>query len=151
MPRRDASIASVLAGCNAATRRLNAHLFAGAAVGGHAGQVGKSSPVLVGGSEDLGAQEGASRLGKRGRARRHRPPGGPFLRVRFVAFHRPGRELDGDNLRGGIKLLRDAVADWFGLDDSERCIEWEYSQSETRGREGVAVCIESLISSEVIS
>ena len=66
---------------------------------------------------------------------------GPVLRVHLIAFRRPGRELDDDTLRGGLKLLRDAIADWFGLDDSQRVIAWEYSQAETRGRAGVGVLI----------
>lgn len=38
------------------------------------------------------------------------------------------RELDGDNLQGGFKSVRDGVADWLGIDDNDKRINWEYAQ-----------------------
>jgi hypothetical protein len=38
------------------------------------------------------------------------------------------RELDGDNLQGGLKSVRDGVADWFMTDDRDPRIRWEYAQ-----------------------
>ena len=76
------------------------------------------------------------------RRRGARSPAGPVLRVSLVVFRRCGHELDDDNLRSGAKFLRDAIAGWFGLDDSERTIAWEYAQAPTRGSPGVAVKIE---------
>ena len=61
-----------------------------------------------------------------------------------MLFRRTGRELDDDNLRGGSKHLRDAIADWLGVNDNERWVEWSYSQHHTRGREGVGVKIEAI-------
>lgn len=61
-----------------------------------------------------------------------------------MSFRRPGRPLDDDNLRAGCKAVRDAIAAWFGLDDGERWIVWDYSQLETRGRVGLAVKIEAI-------
>jgi hypothetical protein len=68
--------------------------------------------------------------------------GGVVARVAIVAFRR--RELDRDNLIGGCKALRDAIAGWLGLDDSEHVVEWTYSQHITRGQRGCAVRIETL-------
>lgn len=52
--------------------------------------------------------------------------------------------MDSDNLAGGLKYLRDAIAESLGLDDADRFIVWEYHQVETRGAEGVAVKIEPI-------
>jgi hypothetical protein len=38
------------------------------------------------------------------------------------------RELDGDNLQGGFKSVRDGVADWLGMDDGDKRITWLYAQ-----------------------
>jgi hypothetical protein len=64
------------------------------------------------------------------------------VRVSFVVFRK--RELDRDNLVGGLKHLRDAVAASLGLDDADHLIAWEYAQIETKGRTGVVVRIESI-------
>ena len=40
----------------------------------------------------------------------------------------PSEGLDGDNLQGSLKAVRDAVAGWFGIDDKSPLIEWEYAQ-----------------------
>jgi hypothetical protein len=55
------------------------------------------------------------------------------------------RLLDSDNLAGGSKGLRDAIADSLGLDDGDRRLRWQYQQIEcARGREGTIVMIEQL-------
>ena len=48
------------------------------------------------------------------------------------------RELDGDNLQGGFKSVRDGVADWLGLDDNDKRIEWRYAQAKGEAREYAA-------------
>ena len=66
----------------------------------------------------------------------------PVVRVTLISFRR--RELDDDNLVGGFKPMRDAIARWLGLDDSQRIIDWQYGQIETKGRTGTAVKIEQI-------
>jgi hypothetical protein len=36
--------------------------------------------------------------------------------------------LDGDNLQSGFKAVRDGVADWLGVDDGDKRIDWQYGQ-----------------------
>ncbi|MCP5523709.1 MAG: hypothetical protein H7A46_19405 [Verrucomicrobiales bacterium] len=67
---------------------------------------------------------------------------GPHYRVALVVFRH--RLLDGDNLVGGLKPLRDEVARLLGVDDADQFIAWEYAQVPTRGRSGVALKIEAL-------
>jgi hypothetical protein len=40
----------------------------------------------------------------------------------------PSRGLDGDNLQGSLKVVRDAVADFLQRDDSDPSIRWAYTQ-----------------------
>ena len=65
---------------------------------------------------------------------------GPRVRVTLIAFRR--RLQDSDNSIASMKPLRDEIARWLGLDDSDDCVSWEYGQQATRGSEGVAVRIE---------
>ena len=53
------------------------------------------------------------------------------------------RFLDDDNFRGGLKALRDQIADYIGLDDSEKFVRWKYYQVkvENKDEEGTAVRI----------
>jgi hypothetical protein len=140
--RSHASLDHILAGSKSTSfRRLNAHLFAGAAVGGPSGSVGQSDAVRIGGNSNCGTETSPARVGK-SRSRGARSARGPVLRICLVVFRRGGHEIDDDNMRSGAKFLRDAIAGWFGLDDSERTIAWEYAQAQTRGRPGVAVKIE---------
>jgi hypothetical protein len=120
-----------------AVRRLNPELFG---LGRLPTAVAQQSPArsLVG--QTQGAQEGSGGVAL---GRRTRSAHGPRLRIALVAFRRTGRELDHDNLVGGLKWLRDSIAEWIGIDDSERNIDWTYSQHPTRGREGVSVRIET--------
>lgn len=39
------------------------------------------------------------------------------------------RLMDGDGLQSAAKHVRDAVADWLGVDDSDRRITWAYDQT----------------------
>lgn len=62
------------------------------------------------------------------------------FRVTLTSYRR--RPLDRDNLVGGLKPLRDAIARTLGHDDSDEVIEWEYHQLKTSGAPGTAVRIE---------
>jgi hypothetical protein len=58
-----------------------------------------------------------------------------------VTFTRVGkRKLDTDNLSGGFKGLRDALAELLGIDDGDELLTWEYQQE--RGQPGVRLHIE---------
>lgn len=46
----------------------------------------------------------------------------------------PSNGLDGDNLAGSLKAVRDGVAEWLGVDDRDPGVEWRYSQA--RGQAG---------------
>lgn len=45
------------------------------------------------------------------------------------------RELDTDNLAGGFKSVRDGVADWLGIDDKDKRVEWVYAQEKGKPKE----------------
>jgi hypothetical protein len=150
MPRHALTLADITNRGSASFRKLNAAIMGAAAncVGG----IPSSITQQDSGNAHAGAHgrkgKGKASLGSGRRARNSDGQGrevgsGPRLRIHLTSFRRPGRELDDDNLRGGCKHLRDAIAAYFGLDDAERCIMWEYSQCETRGREGVGVKIET--------
>jgi len=65
-----------------------------------------------------------------------KPPRLPVV----VTLTREGkRKLDGDNLQGALKAVRDQVAEWLGADDADPRIDWQYAQ--TIGKE-YAVLIE---------
>lgn len=64
---------------------------------------------------------------------------GVRVRIAFVACL--ARELDDDNLVGGLKHLRDVVARELGVDDGDRRLVWEYGQTLTRGRQQTIVKI----------
>lgn len=48
------------------------------------------------------------------------------LRVTLIAIRQ--KRLDDDNLAGGFKALRDAIASSLGVDDGDERIEWIYRQ-----------------------
>lgn len=53
------------------------------------------------------------------------------------------RQLDDDNLRASLKNVRDGIADYFGVDDRDPLIRWEYDQG--KGEKGqYAVKVEFL-------
>lgn len=121
-----------------AVRRLNPELFGVGRLPAAQPQQGPARSLV---RKAQGAQEGPHRVAP---GRRARSANGPRIRVALTAFRRAGRELDHDNLVGGLKWLRDSIAEWFGIDDSERHIDWSYSQHPTRGAEGVGVMIEAV-------
>lgn len=45
------------------------------------------------------------------------------------------RALDGDNLQRACKAVRDAVADWLGIDDADARVSWHYAQATGKPRE----------------
>lgn len=52
------------------------------------------------------------------------------------------RELDGDNLQGAFKAVRDSVAQRLGVDDKDGPVTWLYSQERGKPREyGVRISI----------
>lgn len=75
-------------------------------------------------------------------ARRRRTRRTPLVAVTFVVFVR--RLRDEDNLTGGLKFLRDAVAFSLGVDDADSRVFWQCRQIETRGGEGTLVRIEEI-------
>lgn len=60
--------------------------------------------------------------------------------VTIVSYRR--KLLDGDNLQGGAKSLRDAIADTIGMDDADPRLKFEYAQVITTGKCGTAVKID---------
>jgi hypothetical protein len=63
-------------------------------------------------------------------------------RIAIISFRR--RRLDDDNLSGGAKALRDAVARWIGIDDGSPRLAWEYHQVIGNGTEQTCVKIDKL-------
>lgn len=49
----------------------------------------------------------------------------------------PSRGLDGDNLQGSLKNVRDSIATWLLIDDADPRVTWVYAQK--RGPWGVEV------------
>jgi hypothetical protein len=46
----------------------------------------------------------------------------------------PSRGLDDDNLTGSLKAVRDAVAEWLGVDDRDRAtVRYQYEDQRTKG------------------
>ncbi len=45
------------------------------------------------------------------------------------------RRLDDDNAIGGCKAVRDAIAEWLGIDDGSEQVAWRYGQERGRPRE----------------
>jgi hypothetical protein len=60
-----------------------------------------------------------------------------------ITSYRAGTQLDDDNLRGGLKPLRDLIARHLGLDDADHLIEWRYHQARVdhRSEQGTSVFI----------
>jgi len=56
----------------------------------------------------------------------HRPPQAERLTVTLTRIG--VKTLDTDNLAGGFKGTRDAVAAWLGIDDGSSRIDWRYAQ-----------------------
>ena len=61
----------------------------------------------------------------------HDPPRLPCIaRLTRVA---PSNGLDGDNLQGALKGVRDEISVWLEVDDADPRVTWEYSQERGRG------------------
>lgn len=54
-------------------------------------------------------------------------PEGPVYRVTLTRCA-PSNGLDGDNLQGALKAVRDEVAAFLGVDDGSHLVTWEYGQ-----------------------
>jgi hypothetical protein len=56
-----------------------------------------------------------------------KPPRGPLqiLLTRYSAG-----TLDGDNLQRSLKHVRDGVADFIGIDDGSKLLDWQYAQEK---------------------
>jgi hypothetical protein len=73
------------------------------------------------------------------RAARLSPPPAPYV-VTLTRIS-PGEGIDTDNLDGALKSVRDAVADFLGVDDSPKApVRWIPAQD--RGPWGVEIRIE---------
>lgn len=48
------------------------------------------------------------------------------------------RQLDGDNLQGGFKALRDGIAARLGVDDADPRVRWEYEQEKGKPKQYAA-------------
>lgn len=57
----------------------------------------------------------------------------------------PSTGLDSDNLVSAFKAVRDAVAEWLGVDDRDTRVTWQYRQERTpRGVWAVRIQIEQV-------
>lgn len=64
----------------------------------------------------------------------------PFDRAEVTLTRLGGRGLDSDNLAGSFKAVRDALADWLGVDDGSDRVAWHYGQ-RPGGERGVCVSV----------
>lgn len=102
----------------------------------------KRNPHLfVGGLETKVAESVALPALESRPQKRSKSKGGVAVCVTFITKRR--RLLDDDNNVGSLKPLRDAVAEYIGIDDGDSRIAFEYHQIKTTGKEGVVVKIEA--------
>lgn len=100
-------------------------------------------PILVKSANNLREHPMArhERVKKQRRATGYRWPGwkaGPLLVVRLTRL--APRSLDGDNLQGALKGVRDEVAAKLLLDDASPLVRWDYRQEKApTGKESVRV------------
>ena len=117
---------------SAATKRLNPDLFSA----GHTPRLG-----AVGAAEH---REPARTLEREAPARRRCKAvvdkGGRTATTITMTAHLH-RDMDDDNLANALKPLRDAIADWLGVDDGDKSLRWECGQVRTFSDEGVSVRI----------
>jgi hypothetical protein len=66
------------------------------------------------------------------------PPGPVAVTLTRIS----GRRMDDDNLAGGFKAVRDAVARWLQVDDGDPRVAWLYQQEPGKGTPAVRVLIE---------
>jgi hypothetical protein len=45
------------------------------------------------------------------------------------------RSLDTDNLAGGLKSVRDGVADWLHINDNDPRVSWQYGQRKGKPKQ----------------
>jgi hypothetical protein len=117
---------------SAATRRLNPDLFGA----GHTPRLGSVDTAQH--------REPARTLERTASPRRCRKAlvdkgGRPETTITMTAHLR--RDMDDDNLAASLKPLRDAIADWLGVDDGDKSLRWECGQVRTYSEEGVSVRI----------
>jgi hypothetical protein len=63
----------------------------------------------------------------------YEPPKLSDTQLTVVEITRIGpREVDDDNLAFSAKSIRDAVADWLGVDDRDPRVRWRYAQEKLR-------------------
>jgi hypothetical protein len=66
------------------------------------------------------------------------PPGDYRVQLVRIAPAAESRPLDRDNLQGGLKATRDAVAAWLGVDDRDAedggVVTWQYDQRAVQPR-----------------
>jgi hypothetical protein len=55
-----------------------------------------------------------------------------------------GRKMDSDNLVGSLKHVRDAVAEWIGVDDGSAWWAWEWPAWEPGKPFGVRIELEPM-------
>jgi hypothetical protein len=66
------------------------------------------------------------------RHQRPRPP------VTFILTRvSPGQPMDDDNVSGALKAVRDAVAEWIGVDDGDARVQYAYAREQ--GEWGVRI------------
>ena len=54
------------------------------------------------------------------------------------------RELDSDNLAGSAKHVRDGIADWLGINDRDKRLQWRYEQEKQgKGVYGVRIRVQT--------
>lgn len=62
-----------------------------------------------------------------------------------VTLHRVSpRSMDSDNLQRAMSSMRDGVADFLGIDDGSKRIDWVYTQEKARAF-GAVVTVERLV------
>jgi hypothetical protein len=59
----------------------------------------------------------------------------PRLPVHVTITRVAPRALDGDNLQGACKAIRDGIADALGVDDGDAAVHWSYEQRRGVARE----------------
>lgn len=88
------------------------------------------------------AKDGVS-VGKRPDSSRCSPVSVSRRPVVLITSYRAGTPLDDDNLRGGLKALRDLIARHLHIDDADHLVEWRYAQARvtSRDHQGTSVLI----------
>ena len=84
-------------------------------------------------------------LERQAQAKRSRKAGleeGECWCITLIAF--VSRRMDDDNLAHACKPLRDAIADWLGIDDGSNRLRWQYGQVETKEGKGTVGMIERM-------